>query len=97
MFGIYQTVGNHKQLKSQGPQVKRQKEHSVPGSVLKFLFVYPTHAGERKENVLCPSNAVPFPEVSQPFAHSENFVALLLIHTKEELNFALQYTFKAAC
>lgn len=55
------------------------------------------HVGERKERVLCPTKGVSFAEDFQHFAHSENFMALLLIHTEEELNFALQYTSKAAC
>lgn len=90
-------LGNHKQLKPQGPQGKEQNERKVSSLVLKFLLVYPTHVTEGEERVLCPSKGVPSSEVFQCFDHPEYFLALLLMHTEEELNFALQCTSKAAC
>lgn len=33
-------VGNHKQLKSQGLQVKKQREHKVPSLILNFPFFF---------------------------------------------------------
>ena len=78
-------------------QTQRQKEPKVPGSAPKFLFVSPTVSGREKQRELSPSRGVSSAKDFQRFARSENFTALLLVHTEEELNFALQYTSKAAC
>lgn len=55
--------------------------------VPKPLFVSPT-VGERKERALCPPKGVSWAEDFQHFAHPENFMALFLIHTEEELSCA---------
>lgn len=52
-------VGNHKQLKSQGPQVKKQEEHKVSSLFLKFaLCLSHSCLGEKGEGTLlvprCP-------------------------------------------
>lgn len=56
----------------------------------------PPRRGEKREGAM-PNQRGLLCGGLQHFARSENFMALLLIHTEEELNFALQYTSKAAC
>lgn len=93
-------VGNHKQLKSQGLQVKKQREHKVPSLILNFPFFFFSFGLSHLcwiEKATMAIQWCPLFWNLSTFAHSENLMTLLLICTEEELNFALWYTSKTAC